>query len=43
MGTSMDGEPGSMSVSEQLRTYPSPNPKTVNLSQLGVDFGLGEG
>ena len=43
MGTSMDGEHGSMSVSEQLRTYPSRNPKTVNLSQLGVDVGLGEG
>ena len=40
----MDGEHGSMSVSEQLRTYPSRNPKTVeNLSQLGVDVGLGEG
>ena len=34
---------GSMSVSEQLRTYPSPNPATVDWWQVRVNVGLGEG
>ena len=35
--------PGSISVSEQLPTYPSPNSATVNWQQLKVNVGLGEG
>ena len=32
-----------MSVSEKLRTYPSPNPTTVDWQQVKVNVGLGEG
>ena len=39
----MYGETGSISVSEQLLTYPSPNPTTVNWWQVRVNVGLGEG
>ena len=34
---------GSMSVSEQLHTYPSPNQTTVNQYHIRVNVGLGEG
>ena len=34
---------GSISVSGQLPTYPSPNSTTVNWWQLKVNVGLGEG
>ena len=30
-----------MSVSEHLRTYPSPNPTTVSYNKLGLTLGLG--
>ena len=33
---------GSMSVSEQLPTYPSPNSTTVNRQQVKVNVELGE-
>ena len=32
-----------MSVSEQLRTYPSPNQTTVNQYHIRVNVRLGEG
>ena len=32
-----------MSVSEQLRNYPSPNPTIVDGEQRKINFGLGEG
>ena len=34
---------GSISVSGQLPTYPSPNPTTVNWQQFKVNVGLGDG
>ena len=34
---------GSISVSGQLPTYPSPNSTTVNWQQVKVNVGLGEG
>ena len=34
---------GSILVSEQLPTYPSPTSTTVNWQQVKVDVGLGEG
>ena len=34
---------GSISVSGQLPTYPSPNSTTVNWQQVRVNVGLGEG
>ena len=34
---------GSISVSGQLSTYPSPNSTTVNLQQVKINVGLGEG
>lgn len=34
---------GSMPEPEQLRTYPPPNPTTVNWQQLRVNVELGEG
>ena len=34
---------GSISVSGQLPTYPSPNPTTVSWQQFRVNVGLGEG
>ena len=34
---------GSISVSRQLPTYPSPNSTTVNWQQVKVNVGLGEG
>lgn len=33
----------SMSVSDQLHTYPFPDPTTVKLYQVRVSIGLGEG
>ena len=34
---------GSMSVSKQLRTYPSPDPTTVHDKKVGSMFGWGRG
>ena len=34
---------GSISVSGQLPTHPSPNSTTVNWQQVKVNVGLGEG